>query len=252
MQGTIGTKQCRMKTTLIGLNLIGITLTNSPHIHLKIGESRNVKIFDVVLNTTYDAENTEAICPSGVDGAHIRNVWVHNGDDCVHTSGIGTKNILVEDSAFFGGHGLSVCGEGTKCTVENVTFRNCTLTDMANGARVKLADQTSGYIRNVTWSGLTMKHVKHPLNITVAYHSALDHSQRKSNDKMEISDLYFINISGQDALPSSGLQLGQGGGANIEEPGSFLCSHDTPCPKLHLKNEHKNEMGLHRSHFGRA
>merc|ERR1712194_399347 len=80
-----------------------------------------------------------------------------------------------------------------------------------------------------------MRHVTHPLQIDVKYHS--DPYRFSSSPKMEISDLYYKDIDSKDSLPMEhGLQLQHGGGGDMAEPGSFVCSKDVPCPKVHLTN----------------
>jgi hypothetical protein len=232
-------------TRITGLTVKGLTLTNTPHIHMSIDSSTDVDISGTVFNTTYAANNTEAIGLSGVSGAHVHGVLVHNGDDCVHATGTGTENIVVENSTFFGGHGLSICGGGAECTVSNVLFTNNTMIDTSIGARIKLTSKTKGFIRNVTWSHLRMFHVKHPLIIDVGYHSSADAGRHA---KMYISGVHLVDIQAHDDMPqgfaeeapgrdSSGLlRLGHGGGGKIAEAGSLLCSDNAPCRNVYMED----------------
>ena len=129
------------------LTLKDFTLQNSPHIHMKISDSTQVEVSGVKFNTSYAPENTEAIGMSGVNGVHIHDIYVHNGDDSVHATGSGTQSILVENSEFHGGHGLSVCGGGGVCEVRNVVFRNSKIIDQSFGARIKATSKTTGTVR---------------------------------------------------------------------------------------------------------
>lgn len=177
----------------------------------------------LTFNTDYSGENTEAIGISNCNGVHISNIYVHNGDDSVHATGVGTQNVLVEDSEFHGGHGLSVCGGSGPCEVQNVVFRNSKIVDQSNGARIKAKSDTTGFIRNITWSGLQMYRVKHPIEIEADYHgSAMD-----SNGGLEIRDIFFENIKARDDMPD-GL-LGKGGGGDIGSPGDLECSKKISC-----------------------
>ena len=203
------------------LTLTDFSLVNTPHIHIKIGSSTDVEISGVSLNTTYDAQNTDGIGLSGVDGAHIHDIKIHNGDDSVHTTGTGTQNILVEHSEFHGGHGLSVCGGGGECDVQNVVFRNSKIIDQSIGARIKATSQTTGVVRNITWSGIEMWHTKHPIEINAAYHGA------SNSGGLKVTDIVFENIKAHDDMPDGLLQ--QGGGGSISEPGSLECADKTPC-----------------------
>lgn len=98
-----------------------------------------------------EPHNTDGIDPGGGSSEiHIHDVFIHNGDDSVAVKPHGpescTRNILVENCRFEKGHGCSIGSVGKGC-VENVIFRNITMTSQENGCRVKTYSEDAGHVR---------------------------------------------------------------------------------------------------------
>jgi hypothetical protein len=112
------------------------------------------------------APNTDGVNLGGHD-ITVRNVTVHNGDDCVPitTGPDGTSsNILVEDvSCACGTNGVVIYNEGG--TVAGVTARRITVENTNQGAGVKLArpgrDATAGRVTNITFEDVTIAHPRY-------------------------------------------------------------------------------------------
>lgn len=108
----------------------------------------------------------------GSTGIHIHNVWIHNGDDsvAVKPSSLGdcTRDVLVEHSHFEFGHGCSIGSVGSGC-VENVLFRNITMSDQENGCRVKSYSEYAGYVRNITWEDIVVKDTGSCITVNANY-----------------------------------------------------------------------------------
>ncbi|TGO12174.1 hypothetical protein BTUL_0093g00230 [Botrytis tulipae] len=131
-----------------GLTISGLTLDNSA------GDAPNSKSGDDAA-----AHNSDGFDISGSDSVTLENCVVKNQDDCVAvTSG---SNILVTGMTCSGGHGLSIGSVGGKTnnTVSGVTFSDSTITNSQNGCRIKSNADTTGTIKNVTYSNIKMSNI---------------------------------------------------------------------------------------------
>ena len=103
------------------------------------------------------AKNTDGVNIGGQD-ITVRNLWVHNGDDCVPitTGNEGlTSNVLVDGAhCECGTNGVVIYNQGG--TISGVLARNVTVVGTNQGAGVKLArpgrDATGGRVANVTFA----------------------------------------------------------------------------------------------------
>ena len=110
------------------------------------------------------APNTDG-CNIGGHDIQVRNVFVHNGDDCVPlTTGNdgSTSNVLVENvHCECGTNGFVIYNQGG--TVSGVVAQNLTVVNTNQGAGVKLSrpgkDASGGLVENITWRDV---HIQHP------------------------------------------------------------------------------------------
>lgn len=116
------------------------------------------------------AHNTDGFDISSSDTVTLSNIWVHNQDDCVAvTSG---SNIVIDGIYCYGGHGLSIGSIGGKSnnTVDGVTFANAQVVDSQNGVRIKTNSGTTGTVNNVTYRNVTMSGItKYGLDVQQDY-----------------------------------------------------------------------------------
>jgi polygalacturonase len=206
-----------------------ITLKNSPHTHFKIAGGKNVEIWNMHLETKMATENTDGIMLANVQKGHVHEVWIQNGDDCLKAND-NSHNVVFENGTCIGGHGLSIGGGGSSLGIQDIMFRNFELQDMSNGARIKFTSKTSGFVNNVTYQNLTMKHVKHPLYITTGYQSTqASLSSTTSSTRLKLEDINYIDITATDDKAIGG------SGGSIASPGDFECDSTAPCKDLHLR-----------------
>lgn len=128
-----------------GLTMSGLTMDNSA------GDAANS-----LSDGDPAAHNSDGFDISSSDTVTLSDITVYNQDDCVAvTSG---SNILVTGMYCSGGHGLSIGSIGGKSnnTVVGVTFSNSQIVDSENGCRIKTNYDTTGTVKDVTYSGITM------------------------------------------------------------------------------------------------
>lgn len=224
--------------SITNLTCHGLTLTNSPHTHLKSANVKQAEYYDLVLNTTEKSNNTDGIMFANSQYIHVHDVWVRNGDDSIKFND-DTHDVLAENSFLSGGHGCSIGGASAKLTIKNVMFRNMQLEDMTFGGRIKITKKTKGVIANVTWQNFTMAAVERPMAIDVGYHS-ISHGIYRSSSKpnIVIDNINFLQITAKDKVNNAKHQWreGHGGGGPIKQPGEFICADYAPCPTVHLKD----------------
>jgi polygalacturonase len=102
------------------------------------------------------AHNTDGFGIKSSKRVLVSDSLVWNQDDCVAiTSG---DDIVARNMFCSGGHGLSIGSVGGKDdnNVTNIVFANSTVLNSENGARIKTNFNTTGYVGNVRYSGITV------------------------------------------------------------------------------------------------
>ncbi|KAJ5896315.1 endopolygalacturonase II [Penicillium subrubescens] len=90
------------------------------------------------------------------NGVTIRNAVVKNQDDCLAVNS-GT-NIVFTGGTCSGGHGLSIGSVGGRDdnTVSNVTISHSTVSNSANGIRIKTISGAAGKVSGVTFNNIQL------------------------------------------------------------------------------------------------
>lgn len=152
------------------VEVVGVTLTNSPMFHLVPVRCTNVTIHHVAIRSPAHSPNTDGIDPSG---SHIRieDCTIDAGDDNIAIKPDKTainNDIVVTGCAFRHGHGMSI-GSGTELGVNHLTVSNCTFTHTKIGIRTKTSRGSGGLVQNATYEHLRMKDVRRPIEIVDYY-----------------------------------------------------------------------------------
>jgi polygalacturonase len=206
----------------------GVTILDSPMFNVALDGVHGAEIsyvnitsrwyLDPKTNELKEPHNTDGIDPGGGSrDIHIHHVFIHNGDDsvAVKPSSTCTANILVEHSVFEMGHGCSIGSVGKGC-VENVTFRNITMTSQENGCRVKSYSESPGHVKNITWSDIRMFNTSSCITVDANYHKP----PKDAKNWINVSELSFVNVVG----------------TNCKNPPSFVCPAQSPCVAILLDN----------------
>ena len=108
--------------------------------------------------------NNDGCDPDSCDGVVISGCVFNTGDDCIAIKsgrnadgrrvGVPSRNILIEDCTFEGGHGGVTIGSEMSGGVSGVVARRLSMTSPAlqSGLRLKTNSARGGYIRDIHFS----------------------------------------------------------------------------------------------------
>ncbi|KAF1923036.1 glycoside hydrolase family 28 protein [Didymella exigua CBS 183.55] len=157
------------------------------------------------------AHNTDGFDIGASSNIVIDGAVVHNQDDCVAiNSGTG---ITFQNGKCTGGHGLSVgsVGHGSTTasnTVSNVKFLSSSVTNSANGIRVKSFFDGTGKIDAVTYSGITLSGITgHGILIEQNYDGGDLSKTHGPGSGVPITGLTISGITGTGGVTSSGTNV---------------------------------------------
>lgn len=150
--------------------ITGITLQNSPNVHVTLGESSssgsNGTISNITVIAPSTSPNTDAIDTWYWNGINITHCNLSEGDDNVAMNSY-SHNVTVTDCTFGSGHGVSVGSYGI--SVENIVVDSCTFNGTTNGIRLKSERGRGGADSSFVYSNLSMTNVQYPIYITSWY-----------------------------------------------------------------------------------
>ena len=148
----------------------GITLMNSPGVHLTYGQSSTMGSNGTISNITVKAPstspNTDAIDTWYWNGIYIHDCNLSEGDDNVAMDSY-SQNVTIKHCTFGSGHGLSVGSYAIG--VNNVFADSCTFNGTTNGIRLKTNNTRGGQDSTFLYSNMTMTNVTNPFYITSWY-----------------------------------------------------------------------------------
>ncbi|KAJ5542295.1 hypothetical protein N7461_008298 [Penicillium sp. DV-2018c] len=103
--------------------------------------------------------NTDAFDVGESTYITISNANVKNQDDCLAVNS--GENIVFTGGYCSGGHGLSIGSVGGRDdnTVRNVTISDSTVTNSANGVRIKTIYEATGEVSDVTFSNIQLSEI---------------------------------------------------------------------------------------------
>jgi len=193
----------------------GPTFQNSPMFHIVPSNCNNMEIkgISILAPPSPTSHNTDGIDPSYVNGLHIHDSYINNGDDNVAIKE-GTQNVLVENCVFGYGHGASI-GSVIGGTNQNITFRNISFTNTSAGVRIKTQPGCTGSVKGIVFENLVMKNVDDLIVIDMFYSPGCG----SGHTGIDIDGVIIKDISG------SGTHVGY-----------FNCSNYMPCTNIQLIN----------------
>ncbi|KAI1163353.1 glycoside hydrolase family 28 protein [Nemania serpens] len=193
--------------TLTGTSSItNLNIKNTPVQAVSINGCQGLTVTNMVIdNSAGDSaggHNTDAFDIGSSSGITITGAKVYNQDDCVAVNS-GT-DITFSGGLCSGGHGLSIGSVGGRDdnTVENVTFKDSTVTKSANGIRIKAVAGSTGTIKGVTYSGITLSDITgYGILIEQNYDGGDLHGSPTSG--VPITDLTIQGVTGSSSVESS-------------------------------------------------
>ncbi|KAJ5128152.1 extracellular polygalacturonase [Penicillium atrosanguineum] len=178
--------------------ITGLSIKNTPVQVFSI-ESDNLVIDSVTIDNS-DGDDNGGHNTDGFDIGEstyitIKDAVVKNQDDCVAINS--GENIYFTGGTCSGGHGLSIGSVGGRDdnTVKNVTFTDSTVTDSANGVRIKTVYDATGSVSDITFSNLVLSGI-------TDYGIVIEHDYENGSptgtptDGVPITDLTVDGISG--------------------------------------------------------
>ncbi|EFP89455.2 uncharacterized protein PGTG_15297 [Puccinia graminis f. sp. tritici CRL 75-36-700-3] len=177
----------------------GFNLFDAPLYHLVIALGTNIKIHHFRISST-DIGATDGIDVSGTN-IHVFNVEIKTGDECV-TAKSPMKGLLVENIQCINTDGCSIGSFGSSSsayTVEDVLYRNVTLSNASNGVVIKTYSTSQGSIRNITYTDFTLDNVAYPIKFDYTWGETLRRTKRSigsGRGSQQWTDAKFINFRG--------------------------------------------------------
>lgn len=163
-------------SNVTNLKVTKLTLQNSPMFHLVPQASHKVVVDGVRILAPANAPNTDGIDPSGRDML-FQNLYIDVGDDNIAIKsgrddpahpGAATANMVIRDSTFLHGHGLSI-GSETNGGVQNILAENITFKGTTTGIRIKTNREKGGLVREIVYRNIAMEDVRQAVLITSYY-----------------------------------------------------------------------------------
>ncbi|KAI1175653.1 glycoside hydrolase [Nemania sp. FL0916] len=186
-------------------SIVNLNIQNTPVQAVSINGCDGLTVTNMVIdNSAGDSEgghNTDGFDIGSSSGVTITGAKVYNQDDCVAVNS-GT-DITFSGGLCSGGHGLSIGSVGGRDddTVENVTFKDSTVTKSQNGIRIKAVAGATGTIQGVTYSGITLSDIEnYGILIEQNYDGGDLHGDPTSG--VPITDLVIENITGSGGVES--------------------------------------------------
>ncbi|MGA2889626.1 MAG: glycosyl hydrolase family 28 protein [Terracidiphilus sp.] len=158
-----------------------VTLQQAAHPNLYIQGGSGATVWNVTIRTPATRANADGIDIDSITNVTVNNSTVEAGDDgiAVKTNASAASNITVENSQFYGTHGLSI-GSQTFDGVTNVLFNNNyvygkdllgNVSADANGINIKTDEDCGGEVKQVTYEQTCLYGVKHLIIVNAYYGS---------------------------------------------------------------------------------
>jgi len=158
-----------------------VTLQQAAHPNLYIQGGSGATVWEVTIRTPATRANADGIDIDSIANVTVNDSSVEAGDDgiAVKTNESAASNITVENSQFYGTHGLSI-GSQTFDGVTNVLFKNNyvygkdllgNVSANANGLNVKTDIDCGGEVKQVTYQNNCLYGVKHLIIVNANYGS---------------------------------------------------------------------------------
>jgi polygalacturonase len=125
------------------------------------------------------------------------------------------NDTLAERCSFGTGHGTSIGSLGMGTFLQNITVRDSSYKGTAQALRIKADTQSSGFLRDVTFSNLSMQGCGTTVSLLSNYPSG-----GASQSTLAISNILFKDITA----------------AGSGTAGTLMCSPRAPCQQLQFDN----------------
>jgi len=210
-----------------GLKVVSTLLKDSPFWTLHPIYCDDVYIARVVIRAPMSSPNTDGIDVDSTKNVLIEQVDIASGDDMIAIKsgmnmpgiifGMPTENVLIRDSIFANGHGISV-GSETSGGIRNITFQNITVTNANVGPRIKTSRGRGGVIEEITYLNITISGcLSDVMEISMNYDNIPTPGNKTTTPTLR--KVYFGEIN-----------------ADCKNPGKFICLPESPCTDVRMED----------------
>ena len=158
-----------------------LDLINGALFHIYFEGGNGLTVWGARIKTPATARNTDGIDPDSATNVTVNNSYIQDGDDgiAIKTNSGAASNMTVENSHFYGTHGISI-GSQTQYGVTNILVENNTVSGVDssgnvsgdnNGIRIKTTSSEGGTVNKVTYDNTCLTGVKHALEFNPFYAS---------------------------------------------------------------------------------
>ncbi|XP_054779578.1 probable polygalacturonase At3g15720 [Prosopis cineraria] len=193
---------CRPPTALTLYRCNRFALKGTRHLnparsHITLTSCKYGKISNIRMTAPDESPNTDGIDISGSSNIRVLDSFIGTGDDCIAISA-GSSRIHIAGITCGPGHGISIGSLGTRGemdNVEDVTVRNCTITETLTGVRIKTWQGGIGYARRIKFEGIRFVRANNPIIIDQFYcpHRTDCKNETKA---IRVSDVTYRGIVG--------------------------------------------------------
>nr|GAT55857.1 pectin lyase-like protein [Mycena chlorophos] len=193
-------------------DISAVTLYDAPMFHVTVIGNNNV-VHNQAIIASHIGE-TDGYDMSG-NNNYVHDVNVENGDECVTvktpTNGFLAENIVCKWTA---GCNIGSFGAGnTAVNVQNVVYKNVTVSNSDSGISIKSYPDNAGVVKNISYTGFSFDAAAYPLYVSVFWAGDGD-----DTGSLQISDVTYTSISGSGTPTRPGVLLD--------------CNKATPCKAI--------------------
>ena len=181
-------------------SITGLNIKNTPVQGFSIDSATDLVLDRITIdNSAGDGpnggHNTDAFDIGKSTGVTITNANVKNQDDCLAINS--GENIKFTGGTCSGGHGISIGSVGGRSNniVKNVEVSDCTVTNSANGVRIKTISGATGSVSNVSYKNIKLENIsKYGVVVQQDYRNGSPTG--KPTTGVPITDLTLENVQG--------------------------------------------------------
>ncbi|XP_073104390.1 exopolygalacturonase-like [Elaeis guineensis] len=221
--------------------IANLTLLDSKGFHMSIQRSSNINVRNLNISAPKNSHNTDGIHSSGSNNIDLATLTIGTGDDCI-SIGQGNTNVSISNVACGPGHGISIGSLGkykNEKNVVGVNVRNCTISGMSNGIRIKTwPGAPPSEASNITFEDIIIQNVSNAIIIDQEY--CPGHHCNNEPSGVKIHNVTYRRIRGT---------------SNKAVAVNFMCSQLVPCENVTLHDinlefvSNPGSLGITSSHI---
>ncbi len=180
----------------------GLRFIGSPMWTVHLLYSENATVENLVIET-YPGVHTDGIVVDSSRFVRIANDYIDTGDDGIviksgkDADGLRvnrpTEDVAITNCTVHHAHGAVSIGSETSGSIRNIAASNLTVVDTENGARIKSARGRGGVVEDIRFDNWTMENVGEGIVVTTTY--LMEGETRKVQEPVSKTTPVFRNIA---------------------------------------------------------